>query len=337
MSKILVTGGCGYIGSHTIVDLSKKGFDVISVDNLSRSDGSALRGIKDIIGKEIENYKIDLCDLNLLRQVFNKNRDIVGIIHFAAYKSVPESIEIPLDYYSNNVNSLLNLLFCCKEFNIKHFVFSSSCSVYGNLDTFPVSEDTPMGYVECPYAYSKQVGEQILKDFSKVSKTNCIALRYFNPVGAHETYKIGEIPSGVPGNLFPIIMEVAHNKRKQLIVHGQDYDTRDGSCIRDFVHVMDIAEAHTKAIRYITSKQHISELEVINLGTGNGISIFEVLDCFEKTIGFKLNHKVGARRDGDIAMIFANNEKAKRLLGWKPKRSLSDMIESAYNWDKRLN
>ena len=335
MKKILVTGGAGYIGSHTIVDLILAGYDVISIDNFSRSNGNAFNGISSITNKKIKNYNIDICNIKDLKKVFASHPDIVGIIHFAAYKSVPESIDKPLDYYYNNINSLINLLQCCNVYKISSFVFSSSCSVYGNITNSPVSEMTKLGLVECPYAYTKQIGEQLLSDFSKISKTKCIALRYFNPVGAHKSYKIGEVPYGAPGNLFPIIMEVAHKSRPQLIVHGGDYETRDGSCIRDFIHVMDIADAHTKALKFIESSMDSDFLEIINLGTGNGISIFEVINCFEKAVGFKLNYTIGDRRDGDIAMIYANNSKAKSILKWSPKHSLEEMLVSAYNWTKK--
>ena len=335
MKKILVTGGGGYIGSHTIVDLINAGYEVVSVDNFSRCNGNAFDGIKSITNKSIKNYKVDICNLNEIEKVFNEHQDITGIIHFAAYKSVPESISKPLDYYHNNINSLINLLKCCEASDISNFVFSSSCSVYGNVENSPVSEDTKLGAVECPYAYTKQIGEQLLSDFSKISNTKCIALRYFNPVGAHESYKIGEVPYGAPGNLFPIIMQVAHSQRPELIVHGNDYNTRDGSCIRDFIHVMDIADAHTKALNFIGNNHQNSSLEIINLGTGNGISILEVIECFNKTVGYELKHKTGPRRDGDIPMIFANNKKAQSILNWKPKRNLEEMIDSAYHWTKR--
>lgn len=337
MSKILVTGGAGYIGSHTIVDLINKGFDIISVDNLSRSSGNAFAGIEEIAGKPIKNYNVNLCDLASIESVFEKNKDIEGIVHFAAFKSVPESLEKPILYYANNLNSLINLLSCCKKFNVNNFVFSSSCSVYGELNSSPVSEDTPLGNMQCPYAYTKQINEQMLIDFSKAYGIKCIALRYFNPVGAHSSCKIGETPFGVPGNLFPILMEVAHGKRDAFFVHGNNYDTRDGSCIRDYVHVMDIAEAHTLALKKINDIcQNKDECEIINLGTGNGISILEVIECFEKTTNIELRYSIGPRRDGDIPSIYANNNKAKKLLGWEPKRTLKEMILSAYNWTNRL-
>tara|TARA_B100000683_G_scaffold275462_1_gene326339 strand:+ start:685 stop:1722 length:1038 start_codon:yes stop_codon:yes gene_type:complete len=334
MKKILVTGGGGYIGSHTIVDLINSDFEVVSIDNLSRCDGSAFDGIKLITKKSIKNYKVDICDFNALKRVFKEEGDINGVIHFAAYKSVPESINRPLDYYYNNINSLINILECCELYSVSRFVFSSSCSVYGNVESSPVSENTELGPIECPYAYTKQIGEQLLSDFSKISKTKCIALRYFNPVGAHESHKIGEVPFGPPGNLFPIVMEVAHKQRAELIIHGNDYNTRDGSCIRDFIHVMDIADAHTKALKFLNQAKKKDGLEIINLGTGNGISIMEVIECFNKTIGFPLAHKKGPRRAGDIPMIFANNKKAKEKLNWIPKRSLEQMIYSAYHWTK---
>src|SRR5664279_4642063 len=251
MKKILVTGGCGYIGSHTMIDLIENGFEVISVDNNSRSNPRILEGVEKITGRKIKNYKVDLCNLDDSFAIFHENPDIMGIIHFAAYKSVGESVENPLMYFDNNLNSLINLLKCVQEFNVPYFVFSSSCTVYGNPDHIPVTELTPPKPAESPYGYTKQMGEQIINEFAKSAGTHCILLRYFNPVGAHPSNNIGEMPIGKPQNLVPAITQTAIGKLNKMFVYGDDYDTRDGSCIRDFIHVSDIAHAHTQAIKYL--------------------------------------------------------------------------------------
>src|SRR5919107_149594 len=251
MAKILVTGGCGYIGSHTLVDLIENGYEVISVDDNSRSSASVLKGIERITGKTVKNYKVDLCNFDDTFAIFQENDDIAGIIHFAAYKAVGESVEQPLLYFENNLVSLINLLKCVQEFHIPYFVFSSSCTVYGNPDQIPVTEQTPPKPAESPYGYTKQMGEQIINEFSKASSAQCVLLRYFNPVGAHPSILIGELPVGKPANLVPAITQTAIGKLPQMMVYGDDYDTRDGSCIRDYIHVCDIAHAHTLAIRFL--------------------------------------------------------------------------------------
>jgi UDP-glucose 4-epimerase len=324
MSKVLVTGGMGYIGSHTIIDLLENGYEVVSIDNLINSNQVTRHRIFDITKKSIKNYVIDICDINLLRKVFETEKPN-HIIHFAALKSVPESVQIPLDYYSNNLQSLINLLKLTLEFGIEKFVFSSSCSVYGCPKILPVTEESETLNVESPYAATKQMSEKIISDFSKVSNTNFIILRYFNPVGNHESGLIGE-ESFTQTSLVPSIVKSALSG-VEFIVNGNDYPTRDGSCIRDFIHVMDIAEAHTKSINYNGSK-----LEFFNLGTGNGISILETIESFEKVSGKKLNWKFGPRREGDIIEIYANNDKAQNLLGWTPNRDIDSMIKSTYNW-----
>src|SRR5580698_1608774 len=271
MQKILVTGGCGYIGSHTIVDLVASGFEVISVDNNSRSSPRILEGVEKITGKKIKNYKVDLCNFDDTFAIFQENEDITGIIHFAAFKSVSESVEQPLMYFENNLISLVNLLKCVQEFDIPYFVFSSSCTVYGNPSEIPVTEKTPPKPAESPYGYTKQMGEQIINEFAKTASSKSILLRYFNPAGAHPSVMIGELPIGRPANLIPAITQTAIGKLPQMQVFGDDYDTRDGSCVRDFIHVCDIAHAHTQALLYLLAKKNNLKCEVFNLGTGNGV------------------------------------------------------------------
>jgi UDP-glucose 4-epimerase len=336
MSKILVTGGCGYIGSHTIVDLINNDFEVISIDNNSRSTTQLLAGIEKITGVKVKNYKVDLCNYDETYAVFHENRDVVGIIHFAAFKTVPESVAHPLIYFHNNLESLVNILRCAKEFNIANFVFSSSCSVYGNTKDLPVVEETPLGEAQSPYARTKQMGEQIIKDYAWVNSTQNILLRYFNPVGAHSSGLIGELPLGKPDNLVPIITQTAIGKLPQMQVMGTDYDTRDGSCIRDYIHVMDIANAHTKALQYLLDKKNKSNCEVFNLGTGNGVSVLEVIKAFEKVTGKKLNYALGPRRPGDVISIYADNTKARLKLGWDPQYDIDEMMRTAWQWELNM-
>jgi UDP-glucose 4-epimerase len=336
MAKILVAGGCGYIGSHTIVDLIENGFDVISVDNNSRSNPRIFEGVEKITGKKVKNYKVDLCNFDDTFAIFQENHDIEGIIHFAAYKAVNESVEKPLMYFENNLNSLINLLKCVQEFNIPYFVFSSSCTVYGNPDEMIVTEKTPPKPAESPYGYTKQMGEQIINEFAKSAGTQCILLRYFNPVGAHPSIMIGEMPIGRPQNLVPAITQTGIGKLNKMTVYGSDYDTRDGSCIRDFIHVCDIAHAHTLAIEYLQEKKNMAGCEVFNLGTGNGVTVLEAIHSFEKISGVKLNYEIGPRRPGDVIAIYANNDLAKAQLGWDPKYSLDEMMITAWEWEQRL-
>ncbi|UPK69866.1 UDP-glucose 4-epimerase GalE [Chitinophaga filiformis] len=334
--KVLVTGGCGYIGAHTIVDLINNGFDVVSVDSNIRSSTQLLDGIEKITGKKIRNYKVDLCNLEDTHAVFHENRDIVGVIHFAALKTVPESVADPLFYFHNNLASLVNVLKCVKEFNIPNLVFSSSCSVYGNTTELPVVEATPLGEAQSPYARTKQMGEQMIQDYSKVNDTQSILLRYFNPVGAHPSALIGELPLGRPDNLVPVITQTAIGKIPKLTVFGHDYDTRDGSCIRDYIHVMDIANAHTKALQYLLDQKNTDNCEIFNLGTGNGVTVLEAIKAFEKISGVKLNYELGPRRPGDVIAIYANNNKAKQLLGWEPNIGIEDMMRTAWQWEVAL-
>lgn len=334
--KVLVTGGCGYIGAHTIVDLINNGFDVVSVDSNIRSSTQLLDGIEKITGKKIRNYKVDLCNLEDTHAVFHENRDIVGVIHFAALKTVPESVADPLLYFHNNLASLVNVLKCVKEFNIPNLVFSSSCSVYGNATELPVVEATPLGEAQSPYARTKQMGEQMIQDYSRVNDTQSILLRYFNPVGAHPSALIGELPLGRPDNLVPVITQTAIGKIPKLTVFGHDYDTRDGSCIRDYIHVMDIANAHTRALQYLLDQKNTDNCEVFNLGTGNGVTVLEAIKAFEKISGVKLNYELGPRRPGDVIAIYANNTKAKQLLGWEPNIGIEDMMRTAWQWEVAL-
>ena len=335
MHTILVTGGCGYIGSHTMVDLLENGYDVISIDNNSRSGTHLLEGAQKISGRKIKNYKIDLCDFEATRKVF-EDHSIQGIIHFAAFKSVDESVLVPLSYFNNNLVSQINILRCAEEFKVPNFVFSSSCSVYGNADVIPVTEETPLKRAESPYGRTKQMGEDMIMDVSKVSSTRFILLRYFNPTGAHPSAIIGEVPFGRPTNLVPAITQFAAGKLPVLKVFGNDYDTRDGSCIRDYVHVSDIAHAHTLAIGYLINEKKDKDYEIFNLGTGNGVTVLEAIQAFERVAGRKLNYTIAERRAGDIVAVYANNDKARRVLGWNPKFSLDEMMQTAWNWELSL-
>jgi len=335
MDTILVTGGCGYIGSHTIVDLIENGYDVISIDNNSRSTTRLLEGAQKITGRKIINYTVDLCDLKATQEVFRKHT-IQGIIHFAAFKSVDESVEKPMMYFQNNLVSQINILRCAEEFNVPHFVFSSSCSVYGNADTIPVTEETPLKRAESPYGRTKQIGEDMIMDVAKGSSRRFILLRYFNPTGAHPSSIIGELPFGRPSNLVPAITQFAAGKLPALKVYGNDYDTRDGSCIRDFIHVSDIAHAHTLAIGYMAKDKSASNCEIFNLGTGNGVTVLEAIHAFEKVSGKKLGYSIAERRAGDIIAVYANNDKARQKLKWVPKFDLNDMMKTAWNWENAL-
>lgn len=335
MKKILVTGGCGYIGSHTIIDLIDNGYEVISVDSNIRSNENMLDAIKEITGVAVQNYKVDLCDLEATRAIFKDHSDINGIIHFAAFKSVAESTSAPLLYFRNNNNSLVNILECVKEFKVKNFIFSSSCSVYGNIEKLPVNEDTVLGEAQSPYARTKQIGEFIVKDFS-IANPNCtsILLRYFNPAGAHESGKIGEVSFGRPIYLVPVITDTAVGKRESFTVYGNDYDTRDGSCVRDFIHIMDLAGAHTKALEYAESGNMEGNCDVFNLGIGDGVTVLEMVYAFEKVTGIKLNYNLGERRPGDVVAIYCNYVKAAEKLKWKPTRNVEDIMRTAWAWEQ---
>lgn len=334
--KVIVTGGCGYIGSHTMVDLIENGYDVVSVDNLSRSKETILEGVKKITGVVVKNHHIDLKDKSQTLAFLEKNKDASGIIHFAAFKAVPESVREPLMYYENNLQSLCNVLEGIHKYGIPNFVFSSSCSVYGNTTELPVKETTPLGKAESPYAATKQMGEVIVEDFSKATGISTVLLRYFNPVGAHPSAHIGERPIGVPENLVPYITQTAIGKREKLKVFGGDYDTRDGSCIRDYIHVMDIANAHIKAIQYLLAKKNSTNCDIFNLGSGKGVTVLEAIKAFEEVSGLKLNYEIADRRAGDVVAVYADNQKASKQLGWACKYSLQDMMSSAWSWEKRM-
>ena len=336
MKKILVTGGCGYIGSHTIVDLIENGFDVVSVDNNSRSNTRLLEGIEKITGRKVKNYKVDLCNFDDTHAIFAENEDIAGVIHFAAYKAVGESVEKPLMYFENNIVSLINLLKCIEEYKTPYFVFSSSCTVYGNPDEIPVTEETPQKPAESPYGFSKQMGELIISEYSKNAATRSVLLRYFNPAGAHPTTLMGEFTIDKPQNLTPVITQTAIGKINQMQIFGNDYPTRDGTCLRDFIHVCDLANAHTLALKFLINNQQATNCEVFNLGTGNGITVLEAIQAFEKVTGVSLNYIIGPKRSGDVVAIYANKDKAEKLLGWKPKYSLEDIMKTAWLWEQKL-
>lgn len=336
MQTILVTGGCGYIGAHTIVDLIENGFHVISVDNLSRASDHSLIGIEKITGTKVKNYKVDLTDKVATENVFKENPSIIGVIHFAAFKAVGESVEKPLDYYENNLFSLVHLLQMAAKYNAKHFIFSSSCTVYGNPEVIPVTENSPLQTAASPYGATKQMGETIVRDTAFTYPISAILLRYFNPVGAHPSTTIGELPIGRPQNLVPAITQTAIGKLPTMQVYGDDYDTRDGSCIRDYIHVCDIAHAHTLALQYSIKNQTTNHCEVFNLGTGNGITVLEAIKAFEKVSGVQLNYQIGPRRPGDIVSIYANNDYAVKKLGWEIKYNLEDMMRTAWEWELSL-
>lgn len=335
-NKILITGGCGYIGSHTAVDLLNKGYEVISIDNLSRSKSFIPDRIREITGKEFQNYKVDCRDLPKIRNIISSHPDLIGIIHFAAFKSVNESMKNPLIYFDNNLKSTINLLRITDEFEIPYFVFSSSCSVYGNTTVLPVNELTPVETPESTYGWTKLIGEQMIEANARVSKSKYISLRYFNPVGAHESNLLGEIPYGNPENLVPNITQTAIGKRPSFTVHGNDYPTRDGSCVRDYLHVMDIAEAHTAALQYLADCNQEKNYDIINLGSGEGVTVLELIRSFEKVSGVKLNYVIGPRREGDVVAIYADNTKAQHLLNWNCKRDIDDMMRTAWNWELEM-
>lgn len=335
MAKILVTGGCGYIGSHTLVDLMDNGFDVVSIDNLSNSDASVLDGIHQITGKKVKNYPVDLTDKTELLKVFEEEKAIVGVIHFAAFKAVGESVQEPLKYYANNLGGLINLLEVMNQFEIQPLIFSSSCSVYGNAEELPVTENTPWQPAESPYGRTKQMGEEIISDTLKAHPNlKAIYLRYFNPAGAHESALIGESPINEANNLVPVITETAIGKRSSMTVFGTDYPTRDGSCIRDYIHIMDLANAHTKALQYLLNPDHHARELIFNLGIGEGVTVLEAIHAFEKISGEKLNYVLGERRPGDVVAIYANNKQAASVLGWQPLRNIDEIMASAWKWEK---
>jgi len=335
--KILVTGGTGYIGSHTVVELIKEGFEVVIIDNLSNSKIEVLDNIEKIAGKRPVFYQFDLCDAVALEAFFKKEGDISSIIHFAASKAVGESVEKPLLYYKNNLQSLVSLLELMRKFSVPNIVFSSSCTVYGQPDKLPVTESTPYQVAESPYGNTKQIGEEILKDTCKAhSEIKSIALRYFNPVGAHESALIGELPLGTPNNLVPFITQTAAGIREQLSVFGSDYNTPDGTAVRDYIHVVDLAKAHVISVKRLLGNLNKSNFEFFNIGTGNGNSVLETIQTFEKVNGVKLNYKLVDRRPGDIEQIFADTSFANEELGWKAEKGLEEMMSSAWKWQQTV-
>jgi UDP-glucose 4-epimerase len=333
--KIVVTGGMGYIGSHTVVELLDQGFEVVILDNLANSKQEVLDKIETITNKRPEFVQIDLCDKELVTKFFSSCKTD-ALIHFAAHKDVGKSVLFPLDYYRNNLLSLINILEAMSEHKVRNIVFSSSCSVYGEPDALPVSEDTPVKKAESPYANTKQICEEILADYIKTSEIKGIALRYFNPIGAHESALIGELPLGAPTNLVPVITQTAIGKREVLNVFGDDYDTPDGSCIRDYIHVVDLAKAHVTAIERLIGNKFKSDYELFNLGTGRGNTVLEVIHTFEKVSGVKLNYKISPRRPGDVVKVYADTTKANKELGWVAEKSLDEMVSSAWAWEKKL-
>jgi UDP-glucose 4-epimerase len=336
MKKILVTGGLGYIGSHTVVELQNSGYQVVIVDNLSNSSLDVLEGITNISKTPPIFERLDLRLKADVSEFFKQNKDIEGIIHFAASKAVGESVEKPLLYYENNLNTLIYLLQECNAYGIENFIFSSSCTVYGEPDSLPITEDAPVKEATSPYGNTKQISEEILKDTCTVSSLNSIALRYFNPIGAHKTAEIGELPAGVPQNLVPFITQTAAGVREQLSVFGDDYPTADGSCIRDYIHVVDLAKAHVIALQRLLSSKNETDFEVFNLGTGRGSSVLEVVNSFEKTTGEKLNFKIVDRRPGDVISVYADTQKANDVLGWKAEKTMEDALASAWKWEKKV-
>ncbi len=333
--KILVTGGAGYIGSHTIVELIKAGYDVVAIDNFDNSYPSVLESLKEITSKEIAFAEVDIRDKSALKTFVKNTPGIDAVIHFAANKAVGESVALPLKYYENNVGGTVNLLEAMQEAGIKQIVFSSSCTVYGEA-TPPVDENAPIPVAQSPYGNTKQICEEILMDQTKATDLTVVALRYFNPVGAHETALIGELPIGVPNNLVPFITQTAIGKREVLTVFGDDYPTPDGTCIRDYIHVVDIAIAHVAAIDFMAKKKNEEAFSVFNLGTGEGNSVLEAIQAFEKVSGVKLNYKIGPRRMGDVVQVYASCDKALKGLGWKTERSLEDCMRSSWKWEQAI-
>ncbi|NVN17950.1 UDP-glucose 4-epimerase GalE [Muricauda sp. HICW] len=333
--KILVTGGLGFIGSHTVVELQNEGFEVVIVDNLSNSSINVLDGIEAITGKKPLFEEFDLRDKPKVQDFFQKHSDVAGVIHFAASKAVGESVEEPLLYYENNLGVLVYILQELKKKGGASFIFSSSCTVYGQADEMPITESAPVKPAESPYGNTKQVGEEIIRDTCKVNPDlKAIALRYFNPIGAHPSGKIGELPIGVPQNLVPFITQTGIGLREQLSVFGDDYPTEDGTCIRDYIHVVDLAKAHVAALQRLLKDKNETNYEVFNLGTGTGSSVLEVIQSFERVSGEKLNYKIVDRRSGDIIQAYADTKRANEVLGWKAKSSLDDAMKSAWEWEK---
>ena len=332
MKNILVTGGLGYIGSHTVVELIAHNYNPVIIDDLSNTNIEVLERLKKISGKEITYYKNDVCDTATLINILNTHH-IEGVIHFAAFKAVGESVQFPLKYYHNNIGGLVSLISAMEACQIKNIVFSSSCTVYGEPDFSPVDELSPIKKASSPYGNTKQIGEEILNECAFL---NAVALRYFNPIGAHESALIGELPLGIPNNLVPFITQTAAGIREKITVYGNDYNTKDGTCVRDYIHVVDLAKAHVKAIDFINQNPN-NHFDVFNIGTGNGFTVLEIIEAFEKVNQIKLNYTIGARRAGDVEKVWANNDKASNVLGWQAELNLEKMVESAWRWQQHLH
>ncbi len=336
-TKIIVTGGAGYIGSHTVVELVSNGYEPIIIDDFSNAEKNVIDRLETITSQPISYYEGDCNDLNFLKEVAEKEGKVSGIIHFAAFKAVGESVENPLEYYRNNLGSLLAMLALAKKQGIENFVFSSSCTVYGQPDQLPVTEVTPQKEAESPYGNTKKISEEIINDFvDSEERFKAIALRYFNPIGAHPSSLIGELPRGVPSNLVPYVTQTAAGWRDRLVVFGDDYQTQDGTCVRDFIHVVDLAKAHVKAIEYMQNSDKPKLKEVFNIGTGNGNTVLEVINTFEKVSGEKLNYEIGPRRAGDVEKVFANVDRSKSILNWQASYDLEKALTDAWNWQKTL-
>ncbi len=334
--KIVVTGGLGFIGSHTVVELQNEGFEVVAIDNLSNSSENVLDGIEKISGKKPIFENIDLRDKASVQDFFKKHADVAGVIHFAASKAVGESVENPLLYYENNINALVYVLQELKELPNANFIFSSSCTVYGQAENMPITEDASVQPAASPYGNTKQIGEEIINDVAKVTNLNSILLRYFNPIGSHSSAEIGELPIGTPQNLVPFITQTAIGLREKLSVFGNDYPTPDGTAIRDYIHVVDLAKAHVVALKRLLNKQNNAKVETFNLGTGTGSSVLEVITAFEKVSNQKLNYQIVGRREGDVISAYANTDKANTLLGWKAQTSLEESLLSAWKWEQKI-
>ncbi|MES2812821.1 MAG: UDP-glucose 4-epimerase GalE [Bacteroidota bacterium] len=334
--KILVTGGLGFIGSHTVVELQNEGFDVVIVDNLSNSSIDVLRGIEKITGTQPVFENIDLKEKKSVQDFFKKHNDISGVIHFAASKAVGESVQNPLLYYENNVNTLVYLLQELEQKPAAHFIFSSSCTVYGQAEKMPITENAPIQTAMSPYGNTKQIGEEIIADVAEMSNINAVLLRYFNPIGAHPSAEIGELPLGVPQNLVPFITQTAVGLRQELSVYGNDYPTADGTAIRDYIHVVDLAKAHVIALQRLLQNKNVKKIETFNIGTGKGSSVLEVIQAFEKVSGQKLPYKIVGRREGDVVEAYADTAKANNILSWKAQLTLEDALESAWKWERKI-
>lgn len=334
--KVLVTGGLGFIGSHTVVELQNQGFEVVIVDNLSNSSEDVLKGIVAITNKKPLFEKLDLREKEKVQDFFKKHQDISGVIHFAASKAVGESVGNPLLYYENNVNALVFLLQELQKMPESNLIFSSSCTVYGQAEKMPITENASIQTAMSPYGNTKQIGEEIITDSAKVTSINAILLRYFNPIGAHPTAEIGELPLGVPQNLVPFITQTGIGLRSELSVYGSDYPTPDGTAIRDYIHVVDLAKAHVIAMKRLLDKKNAEKVEIFNLGTGTGSSVLEVIHSFEKVSGQKLPYKIVDRREGDVISAYANTDKANNVLGWKAESTLDQAMESAWKWEQKI-